>query len=92
MRWDTAYVAAGIIILLWATVDLFPARVANYRSGLASFKQHPERQLRDAEVRRALLKVGEREPSLTCGPLGRRPGWSNELIAISTRAIFTIWW
>ena len=59
VRWDTAYVAAGIIILLWAAVGLFPARVANYRSGLSSFKQHPERQLRDAGVRQALVLVPE---------------------------------
>jgi len=57
VRWDIAMAAAAMIVLVWGWAEVFPARVAQYRSELPTFKLHPEQVLRDAGVQRAVVLV-----------------------------------
>jgi len=59
VRWDAAVAAALVVLLLWGWVGGVPARFRAYRTGLASLKLHPERELAAAGVTRALVLVPE---------------------------------
>lgn len=59
IRWDAALAALCAAVLLWSWVDLLPRRFEVYRTGLPSLKHHPERDLAERGVRRALVLVPE---------------------------------
>jgi hypothetical protein len=78
-RGDVALVAAGVIVLIWGWVGVLPARFAVFRTGFATLKLHPERELaaRGAGVGPALVIVPERWGSrliVSLWALGVRPG------------------
>jgi hypothetical protein len=53
----TALYAATLAVLVWGALGVFPIRLNIYRTNLASLKLHPERELRDMGVERALVLV-----------------------------------
>ena len=57
IRWDIALAGATVCVLLWGWTSVLPARVDLYRSGLQTFKLHPERALDELGVERALVLV-----------------------------------
>jgi hypothetical protein len=59
LRWDAAAAAGAVLVVLWGWIGIVPARWDAYRSGLATLKLHPERQLQRQGVRRALVLVPE---------------------------------
>jgi hypothetical protein len=59
IRWDAALAALCAVVLLWSWVDMLPRRFEVYRTGLAYLKYHPERELADRGVQRALVLVPE---------------------------------
>ena len=65
IRADVAFAAATGIVLLWGWVGVLPARASVYRATRATLKSHPERQLHDLGVRRALVLVPESWASRT---------------------------
>jgi hypothetical protein len=76
-RGDVAMVAAAVIVVIWGWTSVLPARFEMFRSGLATLKLHPERELAARGERRALIIVPERWGSrLVVGlwELGVRPG------------------
>ena len=76
-RGDVAMVAAAVIVVIWGWTSVLPARFEMFRSGLATLKLHPERDLAAQGVRQALILVPERWGSrLVVGlwELGVRPG------------------
>jgi len=76
-RGDVALVSAAAIVLIWGWVGVLPARFAGFRTGLATLKLHPERELAARGVRQALVIVPERWGSrlvVSLWELGIRPG------------------
>jgi hypothetical protein len=59
IRSDVALATAAAAVLIWGWVAILPSRVAVYRTGLATMKQHPERELRTRGVRNAVVLVPE---------------------------------
>jgi len=57
LRWDVALVTAAVVVLLWGSVGLLPARMDVYRHGLRTLKLHPERQLEELGVKQALVMM-----------------------------------
>lgn len=78
IKWDAALVAAGMIVILWGSVSLLPARLNAYRTEfLPVLKHHPERELAAAGVDRALVLVPESWGAriiVDLWTLGVRPG------------------
>jgi hypothetical protein len=58
-RADVALATAAALVLVWGAVGLLPRRWSVYRSQLPSMKLHPERDLAEAGVERALVLVPE---------------------------------
>jgi hypothetical protein len=58
-RADVALVVAAALVLVWGWVGLLPQRWDAYREQLPSMKLHPERELAEARVDRALVIVSE---------------------------------
>jgi hypothetical protein len=78
-RGDVALVAAAVIVLVWGWAGVLPARFAVFRTGLATLKLHPERELAARGVRQALVIVPERWGSrllVSLWELGVAPGLS----------------
>jgi len=59
VRGDVALITAAAIILVWGWMGILPQRVRVYRTGLATMKQHPERELAARGVHQALVLVPE---------------------------------
>ncbi len=59
VRWDVVLVATAGIVLIWGWIGLLPSRWDVYRSQLISLKRHPEQELAEAGVHRALVIVPE---------------------------------
>ena len=57
IRWPVALVGAMAVVVVWGIVGVFPHRFVAYRTGLASLKRHPERQLAERGVRQALVII-----------------------------------
>jgi hypothetical protein len=78
VRWDAALVAAGIIVVVWGSVSQVPTRLQAYRTQfLRVLKQHPERDLANAGVDRAVVLVPESWGAriiVDLWTLGVRPG------------------
>ncbi|MGH7605805.1 MAG: hypothetical protein ACREME_00570, partial [Gemmatimonadales bacterium] len=77
VRWDVALLAAAITVLVWGWVGVLPARFSLYRTGLATLKLHPERELAARGVTQALVLVPESWGSrviVALWELGIRPG------------------
>lgn len=60
--WSHFHAAAGLyactsVVLVWGAIGVFPIRLDIYRSNLLSLKLHPEVELRDMGVERALVLV-----------------------------------
>lgn len=77
VRWDWALGGAAGAVILWGALGVFPQRARYYHEDLPTFKLHPERELRDRGVRRALVLVatswGDRIVVDLWG-LGAKPG------------------
>jgi hypothetical protein len=74
---DVALVAAAVIVLVWGWAGVLPARFAVFRTGLATLKLHPERELAARGARQALVIVPERWGSrliVSLWELGVHPG------------------
>ncbi len=59
LRADVALAVAAATVLVWGWIQIVPQRVLVYRTGLATMKQHPERELAARGVRQALVLVPE---------------------------------
>lgn len=59
LRWDVSLTAMAAVVLLWGWVSLSPGRWDFYKSQLVSLKLHPERQLEEQSVSKALVLVPE---------------------------------
>ncbi len=59
LRWDVSLTAMAVVVLLWGWVSLSPGRWDFYKSQLVSLKLHPERQLEEQGVSKALVLVPE---------------------------------
>jgi hypothetical protein len=66
-RWRAGLAAAAAAVLVWGFAGVLPQRWSLYRDGLATLKLHPERQLADRGVDRALVIV--------------RTSWGNRIVA-----------
>jgi cytochrome b len=76
-RGDVALVSAAVIVLIWGWAGVLPARFAAFRTGLATLKLHPERDLAARSMGQALVIVPERWGSrlvVSLWELGIRPG------------------
>ena len=76
-RGDVAMVAAAAVVFIWGWAGVLPARFAQFRTGLATLKLHPERELAARGVKQALVIVPERWGSrlvVSLWELGIRPG------------------
>ncbi len=78
VRWEAALSVGALIVVVWGTVSLFPARLRAYRVGfLPVLKQHPERTLAKRGVEEALVLVPESWGArivVNLWVLGVRPG------------------
>jgi hypothetical protein len=78
VRWDAALAAAGVIAVVWGAASLTPARLRAYRTDfLPALKHHPERELANRGVNRALVLVPESWGArilVDLWTLGIRPG------------------
>ena len=66
-RWPIGLGVATAAVLIWGLLGVLPERWAVYRDGLATLKLHPERQLAERGVARALVIV--------------RTSWGNRIVA-----------
>jgi hypothetical protein len=76
-RGDVALVSAAVLVLIWGWAGVLPARFAVFRTGLATLKLHPERELAARGVPQALVLVPERWGSrliVSLWELGVAPG------------------
>ena len=78
IRWETALTVGVLIVVVWGTTSLLPARLRAYRVGfLPILKQHPERTLAERGVDEALVLVPESWGArivVNLWALGVRPG------------------
>jgi hypothetical protein len=66
-RWPVGLGVATAAVLIWGLLGVLPKRWTVYRDGLATLKLHPERQLAERGVGRALVIV--------------RTSWGNRIVA-----------
>jgi len=59
VRWDVAYAAAGIVVVVWSAAALLPARMRAYRAEHPVLKLRPERWLAREGVSQAVVLVPE---------------------------------
>ena len=59
VRWDLAYAAAAVIVVVWSATALLPNRLRAYRAERPALKQHPERWLAREGVFQAIVLVPE---------------------------------
>lgn len=57
IRWDVAVGTAALVVLAWGWTGVLPQRLAHYRAQFPALKLHPERELVDRGVERALVLV-----------------------------------
>lgn len=76
-HFDVGLVVGALAILLWGAVGILPLRLDVYRTGLATLKLHPERELAARGVHRALVLIPESWGARTevrLWTIGVRPG------------------
>jgi hypothetical protein len=57
IRWDVAVAGMGVCVLLWGWVGVLPARIELYKSGLRTFKLHPEKSLDTLGIQNAVVLI-----------------------------------
>jgi hypothetical protein len=57
IRWDVALASGAACVLVWGWLGVLPSRVELYRSGLLTFKLHPEKTFEELGEERAVVLV-----------------------------------